>query len=150
MRLMEREGKARLTIIGKSSFKDIVRKNVDPKAILVTDEHNGYMGLDKEYNGHVTLNHSQFVFVQDEFSTNNIEGVFSQFKRMVIGIYHQISPYHLPAYCSEAVYRYNTRKIKNVERFHNAMSKTAGRLKYKDLVMPKPTKGIELINGDGE
>lgn len=148
MGLMEREGKARLTVIGKDSFKEVVRKNVDKGAILVTDEHSGYTGLDKEYNGHVTLNHSQLVFTQDGFSTNNVEGMFSQLKRMIIGIYHQISPYHLQAYCSEAVYRYNTRKIKDVDRFHNAMSKTAGRLKYKDLVMPKPTKGFEFVNGE--
>ncbi len=57
MGMMQREGKVKLTIIGKNSFKDIVRKNVDTKAILVTDEHNGYQGLDKEYNGHVTVNH---------------------------------------------------------------------------------------------
>lgn len=148
MGFMEREGKVRLTIIGKDSFKDVVRKNVDTRAILVTDEHNGYQGLDKEYNGHVTLNHSQFVFVQDGFSTNNIEGVFSQFKRMVIGIYHQISPYHLQAYCNEATYRYNTRKIKDVNRFMDAMTKTKGRLRYKDLIMPKKQKynGLEFIN----
>lgn len=153
MGLMEREGKVRLTIIGNDTFKQVVRKNVDTRAILVTDEHNGYQGLDKEYNGHVTVNHSQLEFIRDGFSTNNIEGVFSQFKRMVIGIYHQISPYHLQAYCNEATYRYNTRKIKDVNRFMDAMTKTKGRLKYKDLIMPKKPKNngrIEFINGDLE
>lgn len=150
MGLMERDGKARLAVIGKRNFKDVVRANVAKGAIVVTDEHLSYQGLDKEYNGHVTVNHSQLVFKQDGFSTNNIEGVFSQFKRMVIGIYHQISPTHLHRYCMEATYRYNTRKIKDVERFMDAMKKTSGRLRYVDLVPPKEPKykGIEFTNGD--
>lgn len=150
MGLAERDGNVRLTVIGKSSFKDVVRKNVSPAAILVTDEHSGYTGLNKEYNGHVTVNHSKLEFVQDGFSTNNVEGMFSQLKRMIIGIYHQVSPTHLHRYCDEASYRYNTRKIKDCERFMDAMKKTGGRLSYKALIAnsPKPTKGIEFINGD--
>lgn len=79
---------------------------------FLTDEHAGYRGLEKEYNGHVTVNHSHFVFTQDGFSTNNLEGFFSLFKRSIIGIYHQVSPTHLQRYCNEAPYRYNTRKLK--------------------------------------
>jgi hypothetical protein len=152
MGLMEHGGKVRLTVIGKSSFKDVVRQNVDKGAILVTDEHSGYSGLDKEYNGHVTLNHSQYVFVQDGFSTNNVEGMFSQLKRMIIGIYHQVSPMHLHRYCDEATYRYNTRKIKDCDRFIDAMNKTSGRLRYQDLVQPKKQtyNGLEFTNGDSE
>ncbi|MFN8290758.1 MAG: IS1595 family transposase [Chitinophagaceae bacterium] len=147
MGMAEREGKARLTVIGKDSFKDVIRKNVDTGAILVTDEHAGYTGLEKEYNGHVTINHSQLEFIRDGFTTNNVEGIFGQLKRMVIGIYHQVSPYHLQAYCHEAVYRYNTRKIKDVERFVDALKKTKGRLKWKDLVnrTPPKYKGIQFV-----
>ncbi len=147
MGLMEREGKVRLEVIGYNDLKYMVRKNVDKGAILVTDEHLGYRGLDNEYNGHVTVNHSHFVYTQDGFSTNNLEGFFSQLKRMVFGIYHQVSPQHLQRYCNEAAYRYNTRKIKDNERFVDAMQKTGGRLKYKDLIIPKtPTyNGKDLI-----
>jgi transposase-like protein len=149
MGLVERDGKARLTVIGKNSFKDMVRKNVDKAAIIVTDEHLAYQGLDNEYSGHVTINHSQLEFMRDGFTTNNVEGMFGQLKRMIIGIYHQVSPMHLQRYCHEAEYRFNTRKIKDVERFYDAMNKTKGRLKYKELIKdsPKPTKGIEFING---
>jgi len=148
MGLMERNGKARLTVIGKDSLKEKVRNNVATTAIVVTDEHLGYQGLNKEYNAHVTVNHSQLVFVQDGFSTNNVEGMFSQLKRMVIGIYHVISPAHLQRYCDEASYRFNTRKVKDYERFADAMKKTKGRLKYKDLVQPKQDNynGFEFRN----
>lgn len=150
MGMMQREGKARLSVIGKNSFKDVVRANVDKGAILVTDEHLGYKGLENEFNAHVTINHSQLEFIRDGFSTNNVEGVFGQLKRMVIGIYHQISPYHLQSYCNEAAYRYNTRKIKDVERFVDALKKTKGRLRWNDLVKRTPPKYTGLTFVDGE
>ena len=133
MGMMEKDGRGRLTVIGPNSFKEVVRENVATTAILVTDEHNGYQGLDREYTGHVTINHSQLEFIRDGFSTNNVEGMFSLLKRMVIGIYHQISVKHLPRYCEELQYRYNTRKIKDWERFAHTMQNTKGRLKWKEL-----------------
>lgn len=147
MGMMEREGKVRLKVIGMDSFKDVVRQNVDTKAILVTDEHTGYKGLENEYNGHVTINHSQLEFIRDGFTTNNVEGVFGLFKRSIIGIYHQVSPAHLQRYCNEASYRYNTRKIKDVDRFMDAMQKTSGRLKWNDLIKDTPKKhtGFEFV-----
>lgn len=147
MGLMEREGRVKLTVIGKNSFKDVVRKNVDTKAIVVTDEYLGYRGLNDEFNGHVTVNHSQLVFVQDGFTANNIEGFFSLLKRSIIGIYHQVSLAHLHRYCNEASYRYNTRKIKDLYRFMDAMQKTKGRLRYKDLIKDSLKKytGFEFV-----
>ncbi len=147
MGLVQQDGKAKLSVIGNDTLKDKVRQNVHEDAMLVTDEANGYTGLIDEYRGHVTVNHSQLEFKKDGFSTNSVEGLFSMLKRSIIGIYHQVSPYHLNKYCNETAYRFNTRKIKDGERFTDAMQKTAGRLKYKDLIMPKPTKGIEFING---
>jgi len=144
MGLAERDGKVRLTVIGRDSFKEVIRKNVDLDAVIVTDEHTGYKGLESEFADHITINHSQLEFIRDGFSTNNVEGMFSQLKRMIIGIYHQVSPTHLHRYCHEASYRYNTRKIKDCDRFMDAMNKTRGRLKYVDLIKdsPKQTKGI--------
>ena len=140
MGLMERGGKARLAVIGRNSFKDMVRENVATTAIVVTDEHGAYQGLDQEYNGHVTINHSQLEFVRDGFSTNNVEGMFGILKRSIIGIYHQVSISHLHRYCNEVSYRYNTRKIKDCDRFIDAMQKTSGRLIYEDLI-GRPKKG---------
>jgi len=151
MGMVERGGKAKLFVIGESSYKDRVRQNVSFNATLVTGEHLGYQGLINEYKEHVAVNHSQLEFMKDGFSTNAVEGFFSLFKRMYIGTYHVMSPNHLNRYCQEHAYRFNTRKIKDGLRFLDVMSKTSGRLKYKDLIAPKPappTKGIEFINGD--
>ena len=55
MGLLERDGKARLTVIGENSFKDVVRANVDPNAIIMTDTHLSYQGLNMEYAAHHTV-----------------------------------------------------------------------------------------------
>ena len=151
MGMIEKNGKAKLFVIGETSYKDMVRQNVSPNSTLVTDEHLGYQGLAYEYTNHVAVNHSRLEFMRDGFTTNEVEGFFSLFKRMYIGTYHVMSPYHLNRYCQEHAYRFNTRKIKDGLRFLDVMSKTSGRLKYKDLIAPKKprqTKGIEFINRD--
>ncbi|MBL7696135.1 MAG: IS1595 family transposase [Ferruginibacter sp.] len=139
MGLLERDGKARLTVIGEKTFKDVVRENVSPDALLVTDTHLSYQGLVSEYAGHATVNHSQGEYRAGIAYTNSVEGFFSHFKRSIFGIYHQVSPKHLHRYCVETAYRYNYRKISDKDRFNMALSKTSGRLKYQELIK-KPSK----------
>jgi transposase-like protein len=137
MGMVQRDGKARLTVIGKSTFKEVIRENVDKGAILVTDTHLAYQGLDQEYAGHGTVNHSQGEYRNGMYYTNTIEGFFSLFKRTIIGTYHQISPKHLHRYCAESTYRINSRKIKDKDRFVQVLSHTEGRLKYNELIDKK-------------
>jgi transposase-like protein len=134
MGMVQRDGKARLTVIGKDTFKDVVRNNVNKSAVIVTDSHLGYQGLIEEYKDHGTVNHSQGEYRNGLYYTNSVEGFFSLFKRTIFGTYHQISPKHLHRYCAESSYRFNSRKIKDKDRFNNLLSHTAGRLKYKDLI----------------
>jgi len=134
MGLLQRDGKAKLTVIGKSTFKEVIRENVDKGAVIVTDTHLSYRGLDQEFAGHGTVNHSLGEYKNGIFYTNSIEGFFSLFKRTVFGTYHQISPKHLAAYCAESSYRFNSRKITDKDRFTQLISKTEGRLKYNDLI----------------
>jgi transposase-like protein len=134
MGLVERNGKAKLTVIGRNTFKEVIRQNVSLNAYLNTDEHLGYHGLNMEFADHSAINHSQGEFVRDDVHTNTVEGFFSLFKRMIFGTYHQISPKHLQRYCDEISYRVNSRKIKDVDRFLNSLTHTQGRLKYHDLI----------------
>jgi len=55
-------------------------------------------------------------------------------KRGIIGIYHYTSAKHLSRYSDEFAHRYNTRKIKDNDRFDFNVSNSEGRLKYKDLI----------------
>jgi transposase-like protein len=59
MGLVQRDGKAKLTVIGKDTFKDVIRKNVKKSAIISTDTHLGYWGLEKEFAAHGMVNHSE-------------------------------------------------------------------------------------------
>ena len=150
MGMVERNGKAKMQVIGRKSFKTIIHENVKKEAILVTDSHLGYQGLHTEYAQHEAVNHSILEFKRGIYYTNSVEGFFSTFKRMVIGTYHQLSPKHLQRYCEEATFRFNTRKIKDGERFLSCFDNIQGRLTYKELIgegrEPNYTH-IEFING---
>jgi len=156
MGFIERDGKARLSVIGHSTFKELVRQNVEQDAMIVTDNHLGYKGLAYEFAGHAVVNHSIQQFKDGIFHTNSIEGSFSHFKRMLIGTYHSVSPKHLHRYCAEFEHRWNFRKLKDVDRFNTALTQTEGRLKWKDLTAGKPARpqkptnysGIEFIDGE--
>jgi len=140
MGMVERGGKARLTVIGKKTFKELVRENVQPTASLMTDSHLGYKGLSEEFASHEAVNHSEQEFKRGIVYTNSVEGFFSIFSRTIFGIYHQISPKHLHRYCTETAYRYNSRGLTDKQRFEMTMSNVEGRLKYNTLIDKKPPK----------
>lgn len=67
--------------------------------------------------------------------TNTIEGAFSQFDRMVVGVYHNISRKHMQSYANECAYRYNTRKAAQPKRFEDTVLKCSGvKLTYRNLI----------------
>jgi transposase-like protein len=137
MGLLERDGKARLTVIGDSTLKEVVRSTVNPNALIITDTHSGYKGLAFEYAGHATVNHKEMEFRNGIAYTNSVEGFFACLKRSIFGIYHQVSPKHLQQYCGETAYRYNTRKITDKDRFNLTLQNTSGRLTYAKLIEKK-------------
>ena len=109
MGMTQRDGKAKLTVIGSNTFKDVVRQNVDKSATVVTDTHLAYVGLAAEYASHLSVNHSKSEYKNGIACTNTVEGFFSCLKRSIYGIYHSVSPKHLHRYCEETSFRYNHR-----------------------------------------
>ncbi len=134
MGFTQRDGKAKLTVIGANTFKEVVRENVDTSAVIVTDTHISYSGLAQEYAAHLTVNHSQSEYRKGIAFTNTVEGFFSSLKRSIYGIYHSVSPKHLHRYCEETSYRYNSRKISDKDRFQNTIKNVKGRLTYNTLI----------------
>jgi transposase-like protein len=135
MGFLQREGTLKLNVMdADKTLKQQVKDNVKPEALVITDGLNAYTGLADTYEGHEVVNHKKEEYVRGEFHTNSIEGAFGLFKRMVFGIYHQISPKHSQRYCDEFTYRYNSRMIKDAERFTLSLRKAEGRLDYKTLV----------------
>jgi len=119
------------------TLKPIIRELVDKDAVINTDGHLSYTGLDKEFKQHEVVHHAAKEYVRGTYHTNTIEGAFSQLKRGIIGIYIQMSDKHLQRYCHEFSYRYNTRKMKDYDRFEGLLQLLPGRLRYRDLIAEK-------------
>ena len=117
-----------------TTLQPIIIRRVGFNSTIVSDSNASYQNLGYYYKKHETVNHLQEEWTKGEYHTNTIEGFFSQLKRGIYGIYHHASPKHLHRYCREFEYRYNTRKIKEVERFNHSLSICNKRLKYQDLI----------------
>ena len=74
---------------------------------IYTDEHSGYNGIGDENTIHESVNHSAEEWVRGDVHTNSVEGVWSLFKRSVIGSFHQVSAKHLDRYLNEFEFRFN-------------------------------------------
>jgi transposase-like protein len=123
----------------RNNIIPFINENVSDQAKIMTDTSALYFPLKDAYE-HKAVNHDVFQYVDGSCHTNTVEGYFGLFKRMVYGIYHQVSVKHLQRYVDEHNYRYNSRKQKDIERFTIALRKVEGRLTYKDLVnTPKPS-----------
>ena len=99
---------------------------------IVTDGWKGYYGLSNHYT-HKIIEHSRGIYAKDGYHTNGIEGFWSHLKRGLKGIYHTVSYKHLQKYCNEFAYRYNTRKLSDMQRFMQFITAHVERLKYADL-----------------
>lgn len=114
------------------SIRPVVLQSVKRGSTLVTDEYKSYRIMHKFYN-HEKLNHQKGFLSPNGFSTNNIEGFWSQLKRMIIGIYHKVSRKYLQNYMNELTFRHNTRKEKQGVRFAMMMSMINQKITYKQL-----------------
>jgi transposase-like protein len=117
--LVERGGEVRSFNVphaDKGEVVAIVRKNVARESRLHTDESRLYSGVGKEFAAHETVNHSAKEYARGSVTTNTVEGYFSIFKRGMRGVYQHCAEKHLHRYLAEFDFRYNTRKITDMER----------------------------------
>ncbi|MCQ2203554.1 MAG: IS1595 family transposase [Bacteroidales bacterium] len=122
----------------KSTLQPIIEQFVDKGSLIMTDELSAYKGLDKLGYRHWIVRHSEAEYVKktnvDEIKegdpidifTNSIEGFWSHFRRMIVGCYHNVTDEHLQSYIDEAVYRWNTRKMTEDERFEHMFNLSIG------------------------
>lgn len=118
------------------SLHPFIINRVKKDSLLLSDEWHGYKGCEKRYN-HQIVDHSKKQYVDPDNSkihTNTIEGSWSILKRMIIGIYHKVSKKHLQKYVNEFVFRYNTKHLKEGERFDLFFKYCNLRITYNDLV----------------
>ncbi|HEX3484268.1 MAG TPA: IS1595 family transposase [Micropepsaceae bacterium] len=141
--LVERGGKLISFHLGKATKINVqaaLHANVHPKSVLMTDESNFY----KRDTGmkHHTVTHSLGEYVRytkgETIHTNTIEGVFSIFKRGMVGVYQHCGEQHLQRYLNEFDFRYSHRAalgVDDAERAEKALTGIGGkRLTYRRIV----------------
>jgi transposase-like protein len=134
--LLERKtGKVRVHHVEtrrKHELVSIVRDEVRKGSEVMTDELLSYDGLDSEY-AHKVINHAE-QYVDGNVHTNRMENFWSLLKRSIKGTYVSIEPFHLFRYLDEQSFRYNERKLTDLERFQLVLAAVAGkRLDWKTL-----------------
>jgi hypothetical protein len=74
---------------------------------------------------------------RDPIAPSTVEGVFSLFKRSIIGAYHQVSHKHLGAYLDEFEFRFNNRE--NPYLFRDTLRRLLGAstVPYRTLISLK-------------
>lgn len=134
MAMLHRDGIVRTTVMNEGkTLKQLVIEKVAQGSLLFTDSLTAYKGLDKEFAGHEIVNHYEEEYVRGNVHTNSVEGFFSNLKRGIYGIYHQVSVKHLQKYCNEFAFRYNSREVSDSRRFNVLLSNSSNRLTYKNL-----------------
>jgi transposase-like protein len=119
-----------------------IRKHVDQKATVVTDAFTAYQRLGARVKRHEVVNHSKFEYARtadDGFRvhTNTIEGFFGLLKRGLNGTYHQVGSQHLHRYLAEFDFRYNNRRIEDIDRVAILTKQVGG----KRLMLKEPSNG---------
>ena len=110
----------------KAALQPIIQQFVEEGSRVITDELNAYNGLSDLGYDHSVVNHGAEEYANGDIITNSIEGFWSHFRRMITGCYHDVSDEHLQSYIDEAVYRWNTRKMSESERFAHMFDKSIG------------------------
>ena len=118
---VQRDGKIRLERIPntrKATLHDFIQRTVSDEAqAIYTDEFLSYKGIgDAMGMPHETVQHNLDEWVVGDVHTNSVEGVWSLFKRSIMGAFHQISAKHMDRYLEEIEWRHNNRENPHIFR----------------------------------
>ncbi len=109
---VQRGGKAYLKHVpntGKWTLLKQIKEHVSPEARVITDEYRSYTHLPRFGYKHEWVNHQER-YSRGDVYTQNIENVWSHFKRGITGVYRVVSKKYLQAYVDEYGWRYNNRQ----------------------------------------
>jgi transposase-like protein len=126
--MVERDGRVRARVIpsrrGPALSRE-VRANVDPTAILFTDDWVAYKPLRREFLDHRVINHSAGLYVDGSTHTNTIEGFFGNLKTGMRGAYKKVSRAYLQSYLDEYTWRHNAQRQNGAPLFRQLLSRAA-------------------------
>lgn len=126
--MVECGGRVRVRVIESrrgEPLSQAVRANVNPAAIILTDDWWSYRPLAREYADHRVINHSSGIYVEGEIYTNTIEGFFGNLKTGMRGAYKKVSKKWLQSYLDEYAWRYNHRHHGQRSMFHALVNEAA-------------------------
>lgn len=113
----------------------IIKQFCEDGSHLITDELNSYNHLASEGFAHDVVCHNSEEYARGDIFTNDMEGFWSHFRRMITGCYHNIAVKYLQRYVDEACYRWNTRKDSENSRFEYMFKQSIGIVNYKAVKM---------------
>jgi hypothetical protein len=112
------------------NLKPIVNEMIAEDAHLMTDTST-VLASARGKRKLSQVNHSAKEYVRyesgEKITTNTVEGYFSILKRGNIGIYHHWSKKYMGQYLREFDWRYNARKLPDMERTLIALKMTGGK-----------------------
>ena len=115
---IQRGGKVRVERISdvkRHTLHGFISRAVKDEAeAIYTDELKSYLGIADHDTRHETVNHSEYQWVVGDVHTNSIEGVWSLFKRSLMGAFHKMSAKHMDRYLEELEWRFNNRDNPNI------------------------------------
>jgi transposase-like protein len=113
----------------RNTLQDKILEHVGWGAHIYTDQWVGYDKLSAtNLFVHKTVNH-MVEHVHGKVHTNGIENFWSLLKRTLKGTYVAVEPFHLDAYVTEQVWRFNNsgKKMNDGARFKKAVSQVVGK-----------------------
>ncbi len=129
--LVNRSGEARAMVatrVTSAAVTHFIRRNVDTRSTLMTDEAGVYKHVGSPMaGGHQVVNHSAYEYARGICHTNSVEGFFSIVRRSIHGTYHSVSRQHLPRYVGQWVFMHNTRRAEDGERVRLAIQSSIGK-----------------------
>ena len=96
--------------VTKKTLQDIIKGKVHLETTIYSDTWQGYNQLDKTFEAHHRVNHSQQEYVRGAASINGIEGFWGYLKEQLLK-YHGISPRNFLRYLKEVEFRFNHRHL---------------------------------------
>lgn len=134
--LVDRSGTARsfhVPTVTADTLLPIMKGQIAADTNIMTDEAGQYFHVRKHFAKHDVVSHLHREYARGPVHVNTVEGFFSLLKRGLIGTYHHVSPAHLRRYAGEFDFRWNNRKLTDVERTNTALNGIPGkRLLYRD------------------
>lgn len=137
---VERGGEIRLKVerrkkaTKKTLHHFVLENTAEQTQRLMTDENPGYIGIHDANTTHESVNHSAEEWVRGDVHTNSVEGVWSLFKRSIVGAYHQVSTKHLQSYLDEFEWRFNQRENPYLFRDTLVRMLNAPKMEFKELI----------------